>query len=621
MLVAAVSFLLMEIPAGMAAQDPSVPLTFGRDIAPIIFGNCSSCHRPGESAPFPLLSYSDVKKRARQIATVTANRYMPPWLPKAGHGEFAGERRLSHAEIAKIRQWVSQGALEGDLDLTKLPQFPQGWQLGQPDMVVSMPEAYTLPAQGLDVFRNFVIPLPLSETRHIEAVELRPGNPAIVHHAVMQIDRSGTTRQLDAQHPQPGFPGMEMGDSEAPEGHILSWTPGKQPSRSAYGLAWKLAKGSDLVLQLHMVPSGKPEPVQARIGFYFAPAPPLRQSQVLVLRENDIDIPAGIKDYRVRDEFLLPTDVQALSIYPHAHYLGKDIQVYARLADGSKKWLLWIPDWDFNWQDQYSFKQPVLLPRGSTVVMQYSFDNSSENPRNPHIPPRRVVHGGRSSDEMATLALQVLPVQPEGRTLLRQAALQHIIQDPANPNAGAAHHNLARLLESQGKLEKAVLHYRQCLKLNPDDFRAHNNLGVALKALGRLDESSRHFRQALRLRPRNPETLNNLGALRGAQGDLGAAADYFRQALEIEPDNAELHNNLGNALAGQLDEAILHYRQAVRLRPDYAEAHNNLGIALATQGKYEEALSAFRKALQIRPGFSDAQRNLQAVSHAIGKKP
>ncbi|HXG67520.1 MAG TPA: hypothetical protein VNO70_20630, partial [Blastocatellia bacterium] len=193
--------LVIFPPAGRAQSGSGSPgaLTFNKDIAPIIFRSCAECHHPGGSAPFSLLTYQDVKKRASQIALVTRNRYMPPWLPEPGHGDFAGERRLSDAQIKLIQQWVEQGAAEGaPAELPPAPKFNEGWQLGQPDMVVKMPEPYTLPADGSDVFRNFVIPAPVSSTRYVKAVEILPGNKQIVHHANLLIDRSQSSRRRDA---------------------------------------------------------------------------------------------------------------------------------------------------------------------------------------------------------------------------------------------------------------------------------------------------------------------------------------------------------------------------------------------------------------------------------------
>jgi mono/diheme cytochrome c family protein len=353
---AAVAGLAVVLVLGLAlyqrvAPPPDAP-TFNRDVAPIVFENCAGCHRPGESAPFKLLTYRDVKRRASDILEVIGTGFMPPWLPEPGYVEFYGQRGLSGDEIDTIKRWVKGWSPEGDpADLPPLPSWPEGWQLGEPDLVVRMAEPYVLAAEGRDVFRNFVIPIPVEQTRYVRGVELRPGNPKVVHHAIMRIDPTSASQRLAERDPELGFGGMDMGSSEDPDGHFYGWTPGKLPFLSPEDLAWRLEKGTSVVLQVHMKPSGKREQVQPSIGFFFGNRPPARRLYPVLLNAAVIDIPPGVTDYVVRDVFTLPVDVEALSVYPHAHYLGKHMKVFAELPDGSEQWLVRIPDWDFDWQD------------------------------------------------------------------------------------------------------------------------------------------------------------------------------------------------------------------------------------------------------------------------------
>jgi hypothetical protein len=209
---------------GPSGQLPLETITFNKHIAPIVFSNCSGCHRPGESAPFPLLRYSDVKQRAEQILDVTESRFMPPWLPSRGLLKFTDERILEDGEISLIRHWVEQGTVEGNpSDLPATPTWAEGWQLGEPDLVVSMPEPFVLPPDGKDVFRNFVIPVPIPSTRFVKAVEMRPGNRQVVHHAELLIDPTRASRYFDEQDPRPGYEGMEQGLSAVkPSGHFVA---------------------------------------------------------------------------------------------------------------------------------------------------------------------------------------------------------------------------------------------------------------------------------------------------------------------------------------------------------------------------------------------------------------
>ncbi|MFP6573013.1 MAG: cytochrome c, partial [Vicinamibacterales bacterium] len=210
-------------------------VTFTRDIAPIIYSQCTPCHRSGGSGPFSLISYEDVSRRARQIVEVTTSGFMPPWLPEPGFGDFIGERSLTSGQIEILSEWIESGTLEGTQEaLPALPSFNDGWKLGDPDLVVNLPSSYTLPAEGIDIFRNLVIPIPVSERRWVKAVELRPGNPQFVHHAIMAVDDTTSSRRLEAaeteQADQPGFSGMEMGQAFMPDGHLMGWTPGMAPN-------------------------------------------------------------------------------------------------------------------------------------------------------------------------------------------------------------------------------------------------------------------------------------------------------------------------------------------------------------------------------------------------------
>ena len=316
---------------------------------------------------------------------------MPPWLPEHGYGEFAEERRLKQEQISLVSNWIEQGKPEGDpQDLPALPVWVEGWQLGEPDLELAMPEPFTLPAEGQDVFRNFTIPVSIPATRYVRGLEFRPGNARIVHHARISLDRTGHSRQRDEQDPEPGFSGsMLLGESEIfdPEGHWLGWTPGKQPVLRPADMSWTLDKGVDLVLELHMLPTGKPEAIQASVGLFFTDQPPDRKASIIRMGSTTMDIAPGERNYVIEDQYLLPVDVDVLNVYPHAHYLGKVMTSYAILPDDTKKWLLKINQWDFNWQDEYRYKDPVFLPKGSMIRMRFSYDNSADNPQNPSSRP------------------------------------------------------------------------------------------------------------------------------------------------------------------------------------------------------------------------------------------
>jgi Tfp pilus assembly protein PilF len=564
----------------------SVPVvTFNRDIAPIIFRSCATCHRPGEAAPFSLLTYSEVKKHARQIAEVTRSRAMPPWLPEPQELKFADELRLPDAEIARIERWVEQGAVEGDAaDLPAQPKFVEGWRLGKPDLVLTADKPLTLPPQGTDTYWNFIFPVPIHGTRWVKAVEIRPGDKRYVHHANILVDRSGASRRREAE-PGAGFGGMEIRiESEVfdPDSHLLFWKPGTVPYVEPEGMALRLDKGTDLILNTHLQPSGKPEVIQPSIGLYFTPHAATKLPMLLQL-ENDLklDIPPGEKDFLVTDEFTLPIDVDLMAIYPHAHYLGKDIQAFATLPDGSKKTLIHIPHWNLNWQAVYRYAEPVRLPQGSRVSLRYTYDNSEENALNPNHPPARVVAGNGSSDEMCHLWLQVLPVnfdpaQGDPRMVLQEALARHDVKK--NPGDFEAHYNLAAMLQAKDKLDAAIGEYEAAVRLRPADAAANNALGAALVAAGHPEQGVGYLRTALKARPDYFEGHYNLGLALAGQGDFEGATREFTLALKMQPDDANVEANLGSALAemGRLAEAKVHFERALQIDPEQPIAKENL---------------------------------------------
>jgi tetratricopeptide (TPR) repeat protein/mono/diheme cytochrome c family protein len=571
-------------PRRSSTASPS-QVTFNRNIAPIIFRSCAACHRPGEAAPFSLLNYSEVKKHARQIAEVTQSRSMPPWLPEPQKLKFADELRLSDADINLLQRWVEQGEVEGDpADLPAAPKFVEGWRLGEPDLVLTANQPLTLPPSGTDTYWNFIFPVPIQETRWVKAVEIRPGDQRYVHHANILVDRAGSSRRREAE-PGAGFGGMEIRIESPvfdPDSHLLFWKPGTIPYLEPEGMALRLDKGTDLILNTHLQPSGKPEVIQPSIGLYFTPHAATKLPMLLQL-ENDakLDLPAGQKDFLVTDEFTLPIDVELMAIYPHAHYLGKDIQAFATLPDGTKTTLIHIAHWNLNWQAVYRYAQPVRLPKGTKVGLRYVYDNSDENPLNPNHPPERVGGGNRSKDEMCHLWLQVLPVdfdpsEGDPRMILQEALARHNLEK--NPGDFEAHYNLAAMLQAKDKLDAAIGEYQLAARLRPDDAAGNNALGAALVAAGRPQQGVRYLRAALNARPDYFEAHYNLGLAMAGQNDFEGASQEFFLALQLQSEDASVEANLGAALAelGRFPEAKSHFERALRIDPNQPIAKENL---------------------------------------------
>lgn len=602
-------------------------VTFNKDIAPIVFANCSACHRPGEAGPFSLLSYEDVRSRAKQIGQVTARRYMPPWLPEPEENAFAGERRLTEAQIALIQRWIETGAREGDpAERPPSPRFTEGWHLGPPDLVLTAKGPYPLRADGPDVFHNLVFEAPVARARYVRAVEIRLNDRKVGHHANLLIDRAGQARRLDAADPEVGFAGMDLTtESEGfdPDSHFLFWKPGTLPYEEPEGMAWRLDARSDLVLNMHLRPSGKPEFVAPVIGLYFTDSPPTRHPMLLQLEHDGaLDIPAGSRTFAITDEYTLPVGVDVLAVYPHAHYLGKEVQGRALLPDGRLIGLVHIKDWDVNWQGVFRFAKPVFLPKGTKITMRWSYDNSEENVRNPSHPPKRVRAGNQAEDEMGHLWLQVLPREGAGgdpRIALQEALMRRrLAKYPAD---FTAHYNLGAALQAEGKLDEAVRELRAALAIDPGHATAHNTLGAAFHAQGKAEAAAAEFTLVLRLRPEDANAHYNLGQIRLAQGRLDEAALHFREALRLQPDDANAHAQLGAALlqAGNAEEATVHLRDALRLDPGQRNAPSNLGQALLSRGEWAAAAALFRELLDLEPADAEAHDGLGLALLGLGQ--
>ena len=542
--------------AGAAADAP----TFNREIAPILFAECVECHHDGGVAPFSLTTYRAAKKRAGTIARVISERLMPPWPPEPGHGDFLDARQLTDAQIGLIVRWVQGKMPEGRAgDLPALPSFQDGWQLGKPDLIVTPPKAFALPADGPDVYRNLVMPYEAAAHRYVRAVEFRPGKTSAIHHAFVLVDESGDARRLESLETEPGFPGMLAGRGAHAPGGFVSWQPGRRAAEVPEGMSWLLKKGTDLVLQLHLRPTGKPEEVQPAIGLYFTDRAPTRPNMMMLLRSTAIDIPPGETSYAIESSYQLTEEVGIIGIAPHLHYLGKEAHGWAELPDGTAQELIHIRQWDFNWQGDYRYVKPVTLPKGTTLKMRFTYDNSTRNPANPGKPPRRVLYGLQSADEMGELWLWL-----ETKT---DAGLQSLQRD---------------YFRTWGLADKVAVN-EALLRRDPRDAGSRTELGVALSALGRIGDALTQLNQAVTDDPKTQRAWYALGTLRAKRGEFAEAEAAFTRAVEIDPNDAKAQNNLGAVLLsqGRAAQAIGRFEIALRLNPDDALARQSLERAQA----------------------------------------
>ncbi len=388
-------------------RSKSGSVTYTRDIAPILQSNCASCHRPGQAGPFSLLTYEDATRHAQQIAEVTQTRYMPPWKPTPGFGRFKDERWLSESEIELLHTWANSGMPEGEpADLPSPPTFSDGWELGEPDVVLEMSETFHVAATGPDIRQYFVIPSQMRENRLISAVDFQPGSPRIVHHASFYLDNSGYGRVLDSRDPDPGYRGFG-GPGFLTGGTLRSWLPGMTSHKLPRGMGRLVPRGADLIVEVHYQRSGKEEWDKSKIGLYFASRSSRQMVEEIQLTDKMLEIPAGAKRHRIRASYKLPVETVLLDVAPHMHVLGREVKATATRPDGTVEPLIWIKDWDFNWQSQYAFIRPLRMPKGTRIDVEAWYDNSKDNPLNPNSPPKTVVWGEDSTDEMLICHFQV----------------------------------------------------------------------------------------------------------------------------------------------------------------------------------------------------------------------
>ena len=408
--------------AAPAAAFAAAPPTYSEDVAPILLNNCASCHRPGQAGPFALLTYEDAKKRGQLIEVVTKSRYMPPWHADPSDVPFHGDRRLTDGDIATIAQWVAAGMPEGDPAKTPAPpHFVEGWELGEPDAIAQMSEPFEIPADGPDIYRYFVIDIPVAETRYMTSLEFQPGSRAVVHHVLGFLVPA---KEVEGKKPQ------ELGAVTNDHNRILTWALGTNPRVLPEGVGVKVDPDMKLVAQLHYHPTGKIERDQSRVGFHFAKEPPARRYIEVQVppafgQLSWIDVPAGSDAYTLNESFTLPVDVDAFSAFAHAHYIGKAFDLRAHLPSGETKTLLKVSNYDFAWQELYNFRDQVRLPKGTRIETTIRWDNSAKNPRNPYNPPRNIQWGLFSEEEMGSIILDVIVVNPEDEKALLDAMDEH----------------------------------------------------------------------------------------------------------------------------------------------------------------------------------------------------
>jgi hypothetical protein len=415
--LASSSLAVLTLLAGAADAGP---VTYHRDVAPILQTRCQACHRPGEVGPFALRTYRQAVRWAGAIKEATQSRRMPPWKPVEGVA-FLNERRLPDPERATLAAWVDDGTPEGDpRDAPPPHTFADGWQRGEPDLVLTVPGDMTVGPTGRDLFRVFVLPADLAEDKFVAAVEVRPGNRRVVHHALCFFDRSGQGRQLERKERErargaaeadrgPGYP-VAMGVGFRPDGpedvgDLGAWAPGQRVYPLPEGVGYRLPRGADVLLQVHYHRDGRAETDRTSVGLYFAKRPVRRPYQGLVLSAPFLYIPPGEARFRVRGAIEVERDCTLHALLPHMHQLGREVRVTMTPPGGRPTTLLAIKDWNFQWQETYVLREPLGLRAGTRLAVEAVFDNSADNPANPFRPPRPVAFGEQTDNEMCSVFL------------------------------------------------------------------------------------------------------------------------------------------------------------------------------------------------------------------------
>lgn len=575
---------------GLAGAQPPEPIRFSRDVAPIVARHCMPCHADDGAAPFALTTAGAVQARAATIAEVVTRRYMPPWKPDPGFGDFEGPGRLPDVALDRIAAWVRAGA-RLDVPVTAaVSPAARGDADPPPDLVVQLP-TYQLRPDGPDVFRNFVVPVPIAGPRYVRGLVFRPRSAA-VHHANIRIDPTRASRLLDEADADAGYEGIILRSADFPDGHFLGWTPGQIAPGVSDAVSWRLEANVDLVVQLHLRPTGRTEPVAPAIGLYFTDRPPSHRPVMLRLGRQTLAVPAGAAAFDVEDAFVLPVDVEVHAVQPHAHFRAREVEATALLPDGTRRPLLRIGDWDARWQDRYRYRTPLRLPAGTRVVARFRYDNSATNPRNPVQPPVLAEWGWRTSDEMGDVWLQLVTASDgERERLAGETRLKMQTEDALGceqllrrePQHVALRNDAAVIYMSLGRPADALRHFEVVTALEPASAAAWFNEGVALEALGRPREAADRYRAAITRRSGYSAAHNNLGAVLLREGRMDEARASLERAVETDPANLEARANLATVLigSGEADAALDQVQQLLRQPPDFVARLTPLAWLLA----------------------------------------
>ena len=435
---------------GLAANVP-VPITFHRDVLPVLQKRCQECHRPGEVAPMSLLTYKETRPWAASIREAVLLKKMPPWFADPAHGSFSNDRRLSEAEIAVLSKWAESGAAEGNpADAPQPREFARGWEIGEPDLVLDMGYDYQVPGSGDVPYTYFIVPTGLTEDKWIESVETRPGTRSVVHHIVVSTRAPNSKRFKKVKPGEPFVPkkkGKKKRKKDTGAGSLsglggdsqilATFVPGGVAYRTRPGEARLLRAGSDLIFQMHYTTNGKPASDRSVIGIKFSDEAPRRRVVNSFISNTRLVIPPGDPNRRVEARVKVYEDLELLSLFPHMHLRGKAFEYRAIFPSGESRTLLSVPKYDFNWQLTYYLDEPIMLPKGTEIVATAWYDNSPNNPFNPD-PTETVYWGDQTWEEMlAGFVDFAIPVDLDPARIAKPAKKKQVTENKKAPPAGS----------------------------------------------------------------------------------------------------------------------------------------------------------------------------------------
>ena len=560
------------------------PVTWSEHIAPIMYESCTACHREGGVAPFSLMSYEDATERADEISDVVERRMMPPWLPDAVHGPaLVGDRRLTDEQISQVLQWNEQGRKRGSSRRApKPPQYSDPWSSGEPDLVLKLSEPVAGPVGGKEAYRNFVIPIPVTEPRYLEGLEFLPQSNAAIRSAVVQIDESDWSRRKDASDVGPGFDGWDLSGADNGGGQTASWSPGVGRIDTYPGAAWVLRPNVDLLVQLRVRASDVSEKIDPKIGLYFSEEPPSKTMASLVLHSGDGEDLSGDIDSIIEERLEVPVEASVIGLTPRAYATMKDVQVYAELPNGTQQRLISMSEWDSEWQQDYRFQEAVTIPAGSKFVFRYLLERPVE----------------KRTGKLAEVAIRLILQDKADVAVISNAQTDFEIRKAG----GVANYYFQQgvALETLGRVQDAITAYERAIREDSGHANANSNLGALYEVLGNKTQAEYYFREAIEADHSFHEARLNLARFFRKANRQEAAAKTLQEALDLDPSYLVARLELAMVLAEQklLRSAIQLLEDGLKMDPTEPYLNLQTGKLYVMDGRPEEAIKYLERAAQ-----------------------